>query len=148
MIKVVLDANQFISALLRPKGKPAKILEFIRERKIRLLISGPIEEEIIRVLLYPRLQKAHRLSETEIREKMKNMTYLAETINPKITVRAIPDDPTDNKYLECAVEGKADFIISGDRHLTDLKEFQGIKIVPPAVFLEIFLSTPLSDSFS
>jgi len=148
MIKVVLDANQFISALLRPKGKPAKILESIREKEIRLLISGPIEEEIIRVLLYPRLQKAHRLSEAEIREKMKNMAHLAETVHPKITVQAIPDDPTDNKYLECAVEGKADFIISGDRHLTDLKEFQGIKIVPPAVFLEMFLSAPLSDSFS
>ena len=148
MIKVVLDANQFISALLRPKGKPAKILESIRERKIRLLISGPIEEEIIRVLLYPRLQKAHRLSETEIREKMKKMTRFAETVHPKITVRAIPDDPTDNKYLECAVEGRADFIISGDRHLTDLKEFQGIKIVLPAVFLEMFLPASLSDSFS
>ena len=137
MIKVVLDANQFISALLRPQGKPAQILEFIRERKIRLLISEPIEEEIARVLLYPRLQKVHRLSEAGIKENIEKMTSLAETVNPKIIVRAIPDDPTDNKYLECAVEGRADFIISGDHHLTDLKEFQGIKIVPPAVFLEM-----------
>ena len=77
MIKVVLDANQFISALLRPQGKPAQILEFIRERKIRLLISEPIEEEIARVLLYPRLQKVHRLSEAGIKENIEILSLFA-----------------------------------------------------------------------
>ncbi len=48
----------------------------------------------------------------------------------------IESDPTDNKYLECAVEGKADLIISGDHHLTDLKAYRGIEIVSPAEFLK------------
>jgi uncharacterized protein len=54
-----------------------------------------------------------------------------------LRISAIKNDPEDNRYLEGAVEGQADFIISGDRHLTDLKVFRGIKIVDPATFLEI-----------
>jgi len=52
-------------------------------------------------------------------------------------MRAVKEDPEDNRYLECAVEGQADFIISGDHHLTDLHVFEGIKIVDPAAFLRI-----------
>ena len=55
----------------------------------------------------------------------------------QLDIDAIPDDPSDNMILACAVEGWADFIISGDHHLTDLKIFQGITIVNPATFLKI-----------
>ena len=51
-------------------------------------------------------------------------------------IDVIKDDTSDNKYLECAVEGKADYIISGDKHLTDLQLFRGIKIIDPAKFLK------------
>ncbi len=52
-----------------------------------------------------------------------------------LSVSAILDDPSDNIYLACAVEGAADFIVSGDHHLTDLKIFRRIPIVNPAIFL-------------
>lgn len=58
-------------------------------------------------------------------------------LNIKLTV--IKDDPKDDKFLECAIEAKADFIVSGDHHLKDLKQFRYIKIVSPTEFLDIVL---------
>jgi predicted nucleic acid-binding protein len=60
----------------------------------------------------------------------------SKLIKPKTRVAVIVDEP-DNRILECALEGQADFIISGDHHLTDLRNYQGIKIVDPATFLEL-----------
>jgi len=56
-------------------------------------------------------------------------------VEPNITLRVIQSDPDDDRILECAVAGNADLIVSGDRHLTKLKEFQGIGIVRPIDFL-------------
>jgi hypothetical protein len=60
----------------------------------------------------------------------------SKAVNPKNRIAVIVDDP-DNRILECAEEGRADFIISGDHHLTDLEDYQGIKIVAPATFLAL-----------
>ena len=60
----------------------------------------------------------------------------SKTVNPKNRISVIVDDP-DNRILECAEEGRADFIISGDHHLTELKKYQGIKIVAPSTFLAL-----------
>jgi predicted nucleic acid-binding protein len=65
------------------------------------------------------------------------MSRGAFIIPGKLDIDVIPEDPADNKIIACALEGDADFIISGDHHLTDLKIFQGIKIVDPAAFLKI-----------
>lgn len=56
-----------------------------------------------------------------------------------LSVKAIPDDPADGMVLACALEGQADFIVSGDHHLTDLKNYQGIKIVDPVTFLSFII---------
>jgi hypothetical protein len=89
------------------------------------------------VLLYPRLQKLHHRSPQWIRAYVRELSDLAEMIPGDVEVNAIKDDPSDNIYLACAVEGKADFIVSGDRHLKDLKSFRQIPIVDPAKFLQV-----------
>ncbi len=75
---------------------------------------------------------------------LKDVDNLIETISKisiitpgKHAVNAIKDDPSDNMFLACAVEGAADFIISGDHHLTDMDSFENIKIVNPNEFLRI-----------
>ena len=136
MIKAVLDANLYVSALLkRPDSNPVKIIQMVYEREIRLLISDKILSEVRRVLLYPRLKKLHCCSTKQIDQFLKKLARIAEITPGQLIIKAIKDDPTDNKYLECAVEGRADFIISGDHHLTDLKTFQGIKITNPSTFI-------------
>ena len=137
MIRVVLDANQFVSALLKPDSNPAGIISLIRNDTIKLLLSDDIIAEIAAVLLYPKIMKRHGKSAEYIMSFVKKMLSVAIITEGRLEVDVIKDDPSDNKYLACAVEGRADFIVSGDRHLRDLKSFKGIRIVDPATFIEL-----------
>lgn len=136
MIRVVIDANQFVSALLKPESNPADVLHLVREEKIQLVISSDIVNEIRAVLLYPRIMKRHRRTSEQIELFLKKLLKTAVVTHSMARLDVVKDDPSDNKYLECAVEGRADYIISGDSHLTDLRSFRGITIVTPAQFLK------------
>lgn len=137
MIRVVLDANQYVSALLKPHPNPATIVRLVYEGELSLLLSPAILEELRRVLAYPKLRKLHRRTPKGI-ERFLGILEKIAVLSPGILgVSAIVDDPSDNIYLACAVEGNADFIVSGDHHLTNLKTFRGIPIVNPATFLKL-----------
>ena len=137
MIRVVIDANVFVSAALKPHSKPSKIINLVKEGKIALVLSHAILEELRKVFRYPKIRKELRLTVSEIDETLAKIAQGAVLAPGKIKIKAVKDDPEDNRYLECAVEGQADYIISGDRHLTKLKFFQGIIIIDPAAFLEL-----------
>lgn len=64
---------------------------------------------------------------------------ISELVEPKIKINIIKDDPDDNKILECAVEGKVNYIVSGDKHLLRVRAYQGIKIITPREFMDKFL---------
>ena len=117
MTKVVLDANIFVSAIIVPKGNSAQIFELTKRDEIKLSISQPILEEVRRVLFYPHIQKRHKSIPKTVEKKLQKMIQFALFLKPKIKITAVKDDPDDNKYLECAVEGEADYIVSGDKHL-------------------------------
>lgn len=76
------------------------------------------------------------LTDDEIDETVSRISLLAMIIHPRTKVNVVKDDIEDNKFLECALDADADFIVSGDRHLLDLKVFKGIKIVNCKIFLE------------
>jgi putative PIN family toxin of toxin-antitoxin system len=135
-IRVVLDANQFISAVLVPVGHPAQILDAWRQGDVDILISPPILAEVRRVLLYPRLQRRHGWDEAQVEAFLEGVWTAAIPTPGTISVESVPDDPSDDKYLACALEGSAQYIITGDQHLLRLNPWRGIRIVPPAVFLE------------
>ena len=136
MLKVVLDANIFVSAVLKPHSDLAKIFELVREGKIRLILSNDILSEIRAVLLYPKIKQRHRRSAKEIEEFLQKTIPVSIIVPGKMKVQTIKDDPADTKYLVAGAEAKADFIISGDRHLKDLKMFEGIRILDPSAFLK------------
>ena len=79
--------------------------------------------------------KRHRQSAEYIKSFIEKIRSAAIITGGKLKVDAITKDPSDNKYLSCALEGRADFIISGDRHLKDLKSYKNIVIVDPGTFL-------------
>lgn len=137
MIKVVLDAIQFVSALLKPHSNPAKIVRLVYEGDLTLLLSPAILDELQRVLAYPRIKKLHRRTPEEIERFFQKLEKIALITPGILSVSAIVDDPSDNIYLACAVEGNAGFIVSGGHHLTDLKTYRGIPIVHPATFLKL-----------
>ncbi|MBF0337498.1 MAG: putative toxin-antitoxin system toxin component, PIN family [Nitrospirae bacterium] len=136
MLKVVVDANVFISALLNPHGGPAQVFALIRGGKIQLLTSLEIVSEVKRVFLYPKISKRHQNTSHEVEQYLYKVFAVAEFTEGKLKSKKIVDDPADNKYLECAMEGHADFIISGDHHLKNLKFFQRIPILNPEEFLK------------
>ena len=140
MTRIVIDTNILVSAILTPKGNPAKILKLVLEGKLNLIISPAILEETQQVLRYPRLVKLmikNKITKKEVYDFLGKMSKVAVITPDKLEIDAIPDDPADNKILACGLEGEADYIISGDHHLTDLKIFKGIKIVNPATFLKV-----------
>ena len=133
MLKVVFDTNVYISAILTD-GDCRKLLDFARRGRFNLLISESIVEEIERVV---RVKLALSEFETEIIiVGIKNITTF---VSPDFMLSVINDKP-DNRILECALAGKADYIISGDKeHLLSLSEFRGIKILSPADFLKVVI---------
>ncbi len=140
MTRIVIDTNILVSAILTPKGNPAKILKLVLEGKLNLIISLAILEETQQVLRYPRLvklMKKNKITRKEIYDFLGKMSKIAVITPGQLEIDAIPDDPADNKILACSLEGEADYIVSGDHHLKDLKIFQGIKIMNPATFLKI-----------
>ena len=137
MNKVVLDTNIIISAFFW-KGHSRIIYDLIRVNKIRLLLSTDIEKEFIRVLGYPKFG----LSAKEIFPIVLNLRACAEFVKTTSKISVITSDTTDNIFIECAVDGKADYIVSGDKHLLSLREYRNIHVVKARDFLvrERFLS--------
>ena len=148
MMRIVLDTNVLVSAILSPRSKSAQIIRYVLDGVVDLLISHDILEETHRVVHYPRivqLMKKNNVAPKEVDFVIEKLSSIAVITPGELTLDVIHDDPSDNKILSCAVEGQANFIISGDRHLTDLKEFQGIMIVNPTTFLSIIRGEGLPE---
>jgi len=137
-VKIVVDANIFASGLIKPNSNPGKILDLIKQNQVELVISPGIIKEIKRILLYPKIQKYHHRTPQEIDAYFDDLLMFAWIVEGNESVDVIKDDPTDNKYLVCAHEGEADYIVSGDHHLLDLKTYQGIEIIQAKAFLSIW----------
>jgi len=137
MIRAVLDANVFVSALLSPRGFSSKILAAWHAERFHLVISPAILEEISRAYHYPKIALRHRWPEERIALFIEDLAHLAILTPSERTPNVIAEDPSDNRYLECAVEGGAEYIVSGDQHLLQLATYQGIKILTPREFLAV-----------
>jgi len=131
MFRVVIDTNVIISALYLPKGNSWQIVTWAIENNIRNITSEFILEEVRSVL-----EKKFHWNSSKIEKAIIQLDSFSKKVSPEKHLTVIPYR-LDNRILECAIEGEADFIISGDHHLTDLKEFQGIHIVNPATFAAI-----------
>jgi putative PIN family toxin of toxin-antitoxin system len=130
-VRVVLDTNALVSALLF-SGVSSKLVSLWQNGLIAPLLSREILDEYLRVLSYPKFA----LSEEEIKELIQEeILPFAEVVKPKKRLRVVQRDPSDNKFLECAVAGKADVIISGDKDLLSLGRYRQIRIQSPAQFL-------------
>jgi len=132
--KVVIDTNVFVSGLTF-KGKPREVLNFVWKGEIEAFISPfilrELEETLKKDFGWDRDQIRHTI------EKIKAKTIL---VHPKNKVSVIKEKDDDNRILECAIEGRVQYLISGDRkHLLPLKEYQKTMILSPAEFLKLLL---------
>lgn len=132
-MKVLIDTNVFVSSFFG--GNPRKIIDLWKKGKIILCLSKDILDEYVDVL-----QRVGLKEENEIEELLslfaKGLNILFTTKTPDI--RAVKDDPEDDKFIECAVALKAEVIITGDKALKAMGEYMGIKILNPQQFLKAY----------
>ncbi len=136
-MRIVLDTNQFVSALIRKKGNPAQILRAWREGRLELAVSQDLLEEVYEVLHRPRIKRKYHLTAEDIEQYLLSLQKYALMMPGILEVNVVVEDPDDNVIIACAVEAEADYIVSGDKHLLNLREYQGIRIIRASEFLRI-----------
>ena len=131
-MRVVLDTNVVVSALLFT-GISSKLVQLWQGGTITALVSRTILEEYLRVLSYPKF----KLSEGDIRGLIQEeLLPYVEVVKTRRRLRVVDRDPSDDKFVECAVAGKARVIISGDKDLLSIGRYRKTLIQSPAQFLE------------
>lgn len=133
MFKVILDSNVIISGLLFG-GKPKIIFDAVLKGKLKLGVSNEIIREIYDVLKRPKF----KLNEFFIKTFIIELENISEIVCPVKKLKIIKKDEDDNKILECADEFKADYIITGDCHLLEIKKYKKINIITADEFLNIY----------
>lgn len=130
-MRVVLDTNTLISALLF-SGTASRLVPLWQSGEITPLLSKAMLQEYLRALTYPKF----RLSDQAIRGLIEEEVLpFVKTIEVRKRLTVVRRDPDDNKFLECAVTGGAQYLVTGDRDLLELGSYRGISIVTAGEFL-------------
>ena len=132
MIKAVLDTNVFVSGI-HWSGTSEKVLRLWFLNKFRVVSSAQTVDEFVRIMIsfkVPMKIEDILWWESLILEK-------SELVVPSKKIEIINDDPDDNKFIEVALEGKADYIVTQDKHLLKIGEFRKIKIITPEEFVRL-----------
>jgi hypothetical protein len=132
----VIDTNLFISGLFGQNTTTSQLQELWIRQEFRLGTSLEIMKEVSRVLQYPKIKERLIDDDETVRRFFRLVFRKAVVAKDDFQTDRIVDDPTDNKFLACALEIKADYIVSGDNHLLSLKHFHGTQIVDAKAFIK------------
>jgi len=135
-VKVVVDTNVLVSALVFPGGAPEKVYRLAIEGRITMVTSPPLLAELGRVLT-----ERFGWQDDYVRAAITQIVRVGEIVEPVDPVSVVADDPDDDRVLEAAQASGADLIVSGDRHLLNLARWGEVAIRGPAVFLADLGST-------
>lgn len=132
LMRIVLDTNTVISALLF-SGTASHLVPLWQARRITVLVSRDILQEYLRVLAYPKF----KLSDAEIRRLIQEeLLPFVETVHARPHLAVVRRDPEDNRFLECAVAGRAKYLVTGDQDLRELGSCRGVTILTVGEFPE------------
>jgi putative PIN family toxin of toxin-antitoxin system len=134
-MRVVLDTNVVVSAFLSSSGVAARILKHLEQEAFELLLCEDILHEYVVALGYERVKKQHKLSDEQIVRVLEELRASAAFVKPAVQLTVVAADPDDDKFFECALEGGAHFIVSGDTTVQAVKQYQGIQVLSPTLFL-------------
>ena len=137
MLRVVLDSNVFVSALIDGRGALGAIIGAWRDMQIIVLTGRQQVDEIGHVLRRPAVKKRHGMSEEGIDEFLQELQLFSVQVEIDRVKQVIEDDPDDDFLLALAESGGADYIVSGDHHLLSLREYRGVRILSPGDFHRI-----------
>ena len=129
-MRVVFDTNIFIPAFITPGGRAETALLRAVNGEAKLFTSVPIMTETAR-----KLREKFHWDDEHITAAVRHAAAVGLIVKPGLTLKVLADDP-DDRILECALEAKADVIVTGDRHLLDLREYNGVAIITLREFLD------------
>ncbi len=132
-MRIVADTNVLVSAAASPRGVAARVLVLAAEGRVRLFVSPFILSELEEVLGRPKIG----FTRDKIRASLDAAEEVAEIVHPKVKVNIIAAEDSDNRILECAIEARADVLVTGNmRDIRPLGTVQGIEILTPREFLD------------
>jgi uncharacterized protein len=135
LLRAVLDANVFVSAIIHPAGTPGRLIEgFLREANFELVLSPAIVDEVLRALGYRKVRRLLRGVDAQL--WFEDLVVLADVVANR-ELSGVCDDPDDDRYLAAALEGRASHVVTGDRRFLALGEHGGVEIVTPRDFLDL-----------
>jgi len=129
-VKVVFDTNILVSALVFPGGRGEAALRRIIEEQDQLVISKPILDELLGILARKFSRDAEELAHVAV-----FLSDLSVFVKPRRRLRVVKDEP-DNRVLECALAGRAEAIVTGDRALLALREYKSVRLISLRDYLE------------
>lgn len=135
-MRICVDTNVLVSSTFW-YGDSFQIIKKVENKEFELIISKEIIEELSKVLDSKEIQDKIKDKNLEMKRTIEKIVSISIVVEPSKKFSVVKEDPDDNIILECAFEGKADFIVSQDNHLLKLNEFQGIRIVTPEEFLKL-----------
>ena len=133
-MRIILDTNVFISGIFF-SGPPSQILKAWKNQNLQIVLSKQILDEYQRVAD----ELSSKYSQIDITPIIELITIHGEFIDIKGIDISICEDPDDDKFIECAIAGKCNIIVTGDIHLLKLKEYKNVKIIKPRDFIEKYL---------
>lgn len=136
-MRAVLDTNIVIRALIKPAGTVGPVLERLAAGDFTAVYSEPILEEFLAKLALPRIRKKYHLTDEDIADLLALLALRGILVEPKRSVK-VCRDADDNMVIEAALEGGAEWIVTGDEDLLSLKKFESVRMVTPRRFLGAF----------
>ncbi len=137
-MRAVIDTNILVRAMLNPEGSVGPIVDLLRDSRYVFLYSDETLSEFTDVLSRPRMVRRYGITAAELEALSTLILRRGEHVHCDRIIKACRD-PKDDKFLEAAVSGKADVIVSGDEDLKVLDPFEGIPIIRPSDFLRLLL---------
>jgi hypothetical protein len=133
-IRAVMDTNIIVSGIIA-HGTPHRLLAWWHEKRFVAVISPQIIAEIERVLAYPHIRGPYNLTDADVEAALDSLRRDAVVVEGQLQVQTVAADPTDNMFVACALEGRADCLVTGDRHLLALGDIHhGVRIMSAAQF--------------
>jgi putative PIN family toxin of toxin-antitoxin system len=136
-LRVVLDTNVLVSGLISDHSPPRQLVDAWLDGRYILVTSLYQVQELNHVLAYPRIASRLGLEEAELDLILAALLSQAEVVTGALQLPGVTRDPKDDPLVACAVEGAADYLVSGDRDLLDLGEYENTRVATPREFVEI-----------
>lgn len=137
MIRAVLDTNTLISVVINVAASVSvEIYRSCKENRFLMITSSEILSELDAVLRRERMAKFHQLADQQLQKIVNEIAKVSLIVSGEVKVE-VARDPSDDKVISTALAGKADYIVTRDRDLLDLKKYKGIKLVTPEEFMGI-----------